>query len=114
MSVGGLLAAGALVLDMSSSNPVDTQKLAHDLAASGVERKGLVGRGEARDHLLHAEEAAKGYDPAQSRLPQPGQQERKYDKPRKPRRTFRLEQHQRRERCPAGHCVPTRSRRVAW
>jgi 3-hydroxyisobutyrate dehydrogenase len=30
------LAAGALVLDMSSSNPVDTQKLAHDLAASGV------------------------------------------------------------------------------
>ena len=30
------LAAGALVLDMSSSNPVDTQKLARDLAASGV------------------------------------------------------------------------------
>lgn len=30
------LAAGALVLDMSSSNPVDTQKLAHDLAARGV------------------------------------------------------------------------------
>ncbi len=30
------LAAGALVLDMSSSNPVDTQKLARDLAARGV------------------------------------------------------------------------------
>lgn len=30
------LQAGALVLDMSSSNPVDTQKLARDLAASGV------------------------------------------------------------------------------
>ncbi|MBV8189251.1 MAG: NAD(P)-dependent oxidoreductase [Alphaproteobacteria bacterium] len=30
------LAAGALVLDMSSSNPVDTQKLARDLAQSGV------------------------------------------------------------------------------
>ncbi len=30
------LAAGALVVDMSSSNPVDTQKLARDLAASGV------------------------------------------------------------------------------
>jgi 3-hydroxyisobutyrate dehydrogenase len=30
------LAAGALVLDMSSSNPVDTQKLAKDLAARGV------------------------------------------------------------------------------
>jgi 3-hydroxyisobutyrate dehydrogenase len=30
------LAAGALVLDMSSSNPVDTQKLARDLAAAGV------------------------------------------------------------------------------
>src|SRR5260370_108438 len=30
------LAAGALVIDMSSSNPVDTQKLARDLAASGV------------------------------------------------------------------------------
>ncbi|MBS0540852.1 MAG: NAD(P)-dependent oxidoreductase [Proteobacteria bacterium] len=30
------LAAGALVLDMSSSNPVDTQKLARDLAAKGV------------------------------------------------------------------------------
>jgi 3-hydroxyisobutyrate dehydrogenase len=30
------LAAGALVLDMSSSNPVDTQKLARDLASSGV------------------------------------------------------------------------------
>jgi 3-hydroxyisobutyrate dehydrogenase len=30
------LAAGTLVLDMSSSNPVDTQQLARDLAASGV------------------------------------------------------------------------------
>ena len=30
------LAAGALVVDMSSSNPVDTQKLARDLAAAGV------------------------------------------------------------------------------
>jgi 3-hydroxyisobutyrate dehydrogenase len=30
------LAAGALVIDMSSSNPVDTQKLARDLAALGV------------------------------------------------------------------------------
>ena len=30
------LAAGAIVMDMSSSNPVDTQKLAHDLAARGV------------------------------------------------------------------------------
>src|SRR5215467_4050927 len=30
------LAAGALVLDMSSSNPVDTQKLARDLAAAGI------------------------------------------------------------------------------
>jgi len=30
------LAAGALVMDMSSSNPVDTQKLAKDLAARGV------------------------------------------------------------------------------
>jgi 3-hydroxyisobutyrate dehydrogenase len=30
------LAAGALVLDMSSSNPVDTQSLARDLARSGV------------------------------------------------------------------------------
>src|SRR3981189_1670853 len=30
------LAAGALVLDMSSSNPVDTQKRARDLAALGV------------------------------------------------------------------------------
>jgi 3-hydroxyisobutyrate dehydrogenase len=30
------LAAGALVLDMSSSNPVDTQKLARDLAMAGV------------------------------------------------------------------------------
>jgi len=30
------LSAGALVLDMSSSNPVDTQKLARDLAARGV------------------------------------------------------------------------------
>src|SRR3954466_2919720 len=30
------LAAGALVLDMSSSNPVDTQKLARDLAGLGV------------------------------------------------------------------------------
>ena len=30
------LAAGALVLDMSSSNPVDTQTLARDLAAIGV------------------------------------------------------------------------------
>jgi 3-hydroxyisobutyrate dehydrogenase len=30
------LAAGALVFDMSSSNPVDTQKLARDLAAAGV------------------------------------------------------------------------------
>lgn len=30
------LGAGALVLDMSSSNPVDTQRLARDLAASGV------------------------------------------------------------------------------
>ena len=29
------LAAGSLVLDMSSSNPVDTQKLARDLAAAG-------------------------------------------------------------------------------
>jgi 3-hydroxyisobutyrate dehydrogenase len=30
------LGAGALVLDMSSSNPVDTQKLARDLASSGI------------------------------------------------------------------------------
>lgn len=30
------LEAGALVMDMSSSNPVDTQKLARDLAARGV------------------------------------------------------------------------------
>jgi len=30
------LAAGALAIDMSSSNPVDTQKLARDLAALGV------------------------------------------------------------------------------
>src|SRR6267378_570836 len=30
------LAAGSLVLDMSSSNPVDTQKLARDLAAAGL------------------------------------------------------------------------------
>lgn len=30
------LAPGALVVDMSSSNPVDTQKLARDLAASGA------------------------------------------------------------------------------
>ena len=30
------LASGAMVLDMSSSNPVDTQKLARDLAALGV------------------------------------------------------------------------------
>jgi 3-hydroxyisobutyrate dehydrogenase len=30
------LAAGAVVLDMSSSNPVDTQKLVRDLAAKGV------------------------------------------------------------------------------
>jgi 3-hydroxyisobutyrate dehydrogenase len=30
------LAAGAIVMDMSSSNPVDTQKLAKDLAARGV------------------------------------------------------------------------------
>ncbi|MFO1087786.1 MAG: NAD(P)-dependent oxidoreductase [Reyranellaceae bacterium] len=30
------LAPGALVIDMSSSNPVDTQKLARDLAASGA------------------------------------------------------------------------------
>ena len=30
------LAAGALVLDMSSSNPVDTQKLARDLAGRGI------------------------------------------------------------------------------
>ncbi|MFO1079668.1 MAG: NAD(P)-dependent oxidoreductase [Reyranellaceae bacterium] len=30
------LAAGALVIDMSSSNPVDTQKLARDLAGAGV------------------------------------------------------------------------------
>ncbi len=30
------LSAGALVVDMSSSNPVDTQKLARDLAAAGV------------------------------------------------------------------------------
>ena len=30
------LAAGAVVMDMSSSNPVDTQKLAKDLAARGV------------------------------------------------------------------------------
>ncbi|UYN94756.1 MAG: NAD(P)-dependent oxidoreductase [Enhydrobacter sp.] len=30
------LDAGALVIDMSSSNPVDTQRLARDLAASGV------------------------------------------------------------------------------
>jgi 3-hydroxyisobutyrate dehydrogenase len=30
------LAAGALVMDMSSSNPVDTQKLARDLAGRGV------------------------------------------------------------------------------
>jgi 3-hydroxyisobutyrate dehydrogenase len=30
------LAAGALVMDMSSSNPVDTQKLARDLAAKGM------------------------------------------------------------------------------
>ncbi|MFZ5783200.1 MAG: NAD(P)-dependent oxidoreductase [Pseudomonadota bacterium] len=32
---GGLV-AGTLVIDMSSSNPVDTQKLARDLAAQGV------------------------------------------------------------------------------
>lgn len=30
------LAAGAIVMDMSSSNPVDTQKLARDLAGRGV------------------------------------------------------------------------------
>jgi 3-hydroxyisobutyrate dehydrogenase len=30
------LSAGAIVMDMSSSNPVDTQKLAKDLAARGV------------------------------------------------------------------------------
>jgi 3-hydroxyisobutyrate dehydrogenase len=30
------LSAGAIVMDMSSSNPVDTQKLARDLAARGV------------------------------------------------------------------------------
>ncbi len=30
------LAPGALVMDMSSTNPVDTQKLAKDLAARGV------------------------------------------------------------------------------
>jgi len=30
------LQAGALVLDMSSSNPVDTQKLAHDIAGLGA------------------------------------------------------------------------------
>ena len=30
------LSAGALVMDMSSSNPVDTQKLARDLAAKGL------------------------------------------------------------------------------
>ena len=30
------LAAGTVVIDMSSSNPVDTQKLARDLAALGV------------------------------------------------------------------------------
>lgn len=32
----GALGAGSLVLDMSSSNPVDTQQLARDLAAAGV------------------------------------------------------------------------------
>ena len=30
------MAAGAIAIDMSSSNPVDTQKLARDLAALGV------------------------------------------------------------------------------
>jgi 3-hydroxyisobutyrate dehydrogenase len=30
------LGAGALVMDMSSSNPVDTQKLARDLAGKGL------------------------------------------------------------------------------
>ena len=48
------LAAGALVIDMSSSNPVDTQKLARDLAARGrgAARRAGVGRRQARHRRL--------------------------------------------------------------
>ena len=48
------LGAGALVMDMSSSNPVDTQKLARDLAAQGpgAARCAGVGRREARGRRL--------------------------------------------------------------
>src|SRR5947199_366877 len=47
------LGAGALVMDMSSSNPVDTQKLARDLAARGLAllAKDLRTAGEVASHL---------------------------------------------------------------
>src|ERR1700675_1196285 len=61
-----------------------------DLSGFGADALGAVDRGAMEqqtvravgsvDHLMHAEEAAKGYDAAQSGLPQPGQQERKYHK----------------------------------
>src|SRR5580704_3559093 len=53
-----------------------------DLSGFGADALGAVDRGAMEqqtvravggvDHLMHTEEAAKGYDPAQSRLPQPG------------------------------------------
>ena len=48
------MAAGAIAIDMSSSNPVDTQKLARDLAAArrGPARRAGVGRREARHRRL--------------------------------------------------------------
>ena len=45
------LAPGALVIDMSSSNPVDTQKLARDLAALGVALLDAWTRQPAQDWL---------------------------------------------------------------
>src|SRR5580704_15796724 len=72
-----------------------------DLSGFGADALGAVDRGAMKqqtvravggvDHLMHAEEAAKGFDPAESGQPQPGQQERKDDKTGEPRRTFGLE-----------------------
>ena len=50
------LEAGAVVMDMSSSNPVDTQKLARDLAAAGAlsgQRSHLVDCPPSLQHCVH-------------------------------------------------------------
>ena len=50
------------------------------------------------EHLMHAEEAARGLDLPEARLPQPGHHEGEHDEAEVARVPLRGEQHQRRDR----------------